>query len=812
MNILSDLNSNLGSDFGLDKNTTLMTPVSSPYFKPFKFGNVNKISSNFVRDEFTKPAQRSCNNDESKKKLFKKNESIKKMINPKTQDSIPEDTDSGKKFSFLDVSEKKYPGSQQKSIKTIKKKTNKDPVAFSNKKYTLEGTNDSIRSPKTIINLFNNPSTLIPTVKMENSMPEKNVPKNDTENTKKSVKQEINTLEIKTAINYSEKENFNGPPKNPTKVNIPGTDKKEEVNEVLSDAKKRSAQFILESGPEKINTERVFKILKSQNSESEIQSVLKPMINNGSSDQVHKPVIKYTSDETLEQRKGEGYEYNLQSSISSITILLRKMCDDVNRSISFRLHDLLKSTLDIDSTINELVNNRDFYKSQVGELAKLKTSLEKKNREKDIESMEIKKRFDNSLDLLESTKKELLDQKSKNEEYCDQKVKLAQEILSLGLGKKNDQEKLSLVILENEELKKNIADSLKKNETLNEEIERLKSDSTNKDEIISKLNQDIKSKKEEVISLSKEKEDNIITFDSLNAEIFKAKLIISSSENFIKEKDLLHTEMVREKNELVVKNEKLNFEVERIKNNTQFIISNKEKSITDLKVEIIAHKESKRLLSLQLSELRDENISTCRFNDLQSKFNEKENDFFNEKKAFLARIGELENLENRTPTEILYEEDIYALNHTHEDVLINKSPLRNGNFECRAEVNFEAENENEAKSKEDELIHDFMENLTIIESNSKLDGDSKIENLKINNGLLGKLNDVTPGDNDFDLDCEDDEMKFWVEDLLDLYASSQLDDINLENSPQATCTNPIFGQLDLEASSSLKKYTQFFSI
>ncbi|OMJ29779.1 hypothetical protein AYI69_g700 [Smittium culicis] len=96
MSILSDLTSNLGLDidlnneFTLEKNDSFITPISSPYFQPFKFGNVQAIKSNFIRDEFIKgkikhPSKIS-NSSESRKETSKKKSSQFKpdaLQNPK---------------------------------------------------------------------------------------------------------------------------------------------------------------------------------------------------------------------------------------------------------------------------------------------------------------------------------------------------------------------------------------------------------------------------------------------------------------------------------------------------------------------------------------------------------------------------------------------------------------------------------------------------------------------------------------------------------------------------------------------------------
>ncbi|OMJ07829.1 hypothetical protein AYI70_g11936 [Smittium culicis] len=91
MSILTDLTSNLGLDidlnneFTLDKNDSCITPISSPYFQPFKFGNVQAIKSNFIRDEFIKdkiknPSKISIKNKVESRKETSKNDSSR--LNP----------------------------------------------------------------------------------------------------------------------------------------------------------------------------------------------------------------------------------------------------------------------------------------------------------------------------------------------------------------------------------------------------------------------------------------------------------------------------------------------------------------------------------------------------------------------------------------------------------------------------------------------------------------------------------------------------------------------------------------------------------
>ncbi|OMJ07828.1 hypothetical protein AYI70_g11935 [Smittium culicis] len=196
--------------------------------------------------------------------------------------------------------------------------------------------------------------------------------------------------------------------------------------------------------------------------------------------------------------------------------------------------------------------------------------------------------------------------KSKENFNTENNEKLTKKIMDLEKNINGIEQEVSNYININEELKKDLEISKSAKTELEGKIESMTGVISNQAEDLVK---DIADKERALIKvdeyeaiLSSNKKEII----ELNRELSVANENVSSFEKGLNEMEKLYSEIINEKDSLVLKNEKLNYEIESIKKEMNFRLVEKDKSIADLKYELNNVKENNEIINASLYELRKE--------------------------------------------------------------------------------------------------------------------------------------------------------------------------------------------------------------
>ncbi|OMJ29777.1 hypothetical protein AYI69_g698 [Smittium culicis] len=177
------------------------------------------------------------------------------------------------------------------------------------------------------------------------------------------------------------------------------------------------------------------------------------------------------------------------------------------------------------------------------------------------------------------------------------------------------------------DLEKSIEDSeqeVSKYSNISEELKKdLETSKTEKKELEAKIDSMagvISTQAEDLTKIIADKERALIKVDEyeeiqssnkkeiieLNKELSAANENALSLQKKINEMEKLYSEIINEKDSLVLKNENLNSEIESFKKEMKFRLIEKDKSVADLKCELNNVKENNEIINASLYELRKE--------------------------------------------------------------------------------------------------------------------------------------------------------------------------------------------------------------